>query len=358
LDAEIVPSTLFDNRRDEFGPPELSGFVRTAVYAHLHRHELSIRPDDVWLAITSQFCRYLRGNSESVADYFLDLQGRDGITVVEEPQRTIKLVWQIAVYVRDSTIRDWLLPDFTTTTDDDRLAAVACLMPAPTESGETSLLFVASNEGESSFGGIPSVEILGNAEDWELVARRAKCLRDFELPGSRLMESWTSRLQPILERFARQKRTGTPDVRWWNAMCVIRGSPVILEGWLSAFCAFAPNGRWQILDHRRVKHLCSDGVELQNLPDGRCAFVATEVRNGDNRACVVATGLFGMKKDPFGLRMNAGHRRGGFHRGRFANRTSLVSKKPNRVSVRTTELFDPLVASTNDWVSSGCELTG
>lgn len=35
--------------------PTMNGFIDSAVFAYAHHHDLVIRPDDVWIAILSQF---------------------------------------------------------------------------------------------------------------------------------------------------------------------------------------------------------------------------------------------------------------------------------------------------------------
>ncbi|KAG6371849.1 hypothetical protein JVT61DRAFT_8846 [Boletus reticuloceps] len=44
--------------------PQRNGFVHIVIEAYNRHRTLIIRPDDVWLAILTQFCFFINGNAE------------------------------------------------------------------------------------------------------------------------------------------------------------------------------------------------------------------------------------------------------------------------------------------------------
>ena len=90
--------------------------------------------------------------------------------------------------VVDAGLRGWIMPDFSTTTRDDRVVASVLMM------GTLQKYF------SYTFGivcGIPSVKLLGTVEDWEKMLRRVEKLKGY---GEELA-IWCDLLTPILKRF-------------------------------------------------------------------------------------------------------------------------------------------------------------
>lgn len=53
-----------------------NGLVHTLEAAYSHHHHLTLRPDDVWLAVLSQFSIYVNKNAESLRSYFVTHEGK------------------------------------------------------------------------------------------------------------------------------------------------------------------------------------------------------------------------------------------------------------------------------------------
>jgi hypothetical protein len=51
------------------------GFVKAAIKSYSHHHHLHIRPDDVWLAILTQFSAYVNAHAEDLRDKFVQHEG-------------------------------------------------------------------------------------------------------------------------------------------------------------------------------------------------------------------------------------------------------------------------------------------
>lgn len=261
------------------------GFAETVVFASALRRELVIRPDDVWLALMAQFSRYLRGRPDAVADYFVD--SRLAQTAMFRGDPVNSKSWHVEACLRDSSIREWILPEFVTTTELDRLAAAACLFPGelclgenepPNEVRSTPNMRLFGRQtaptpeslGNAPTTGIEKVDLRGTLTDWEDVERRARRFRDFEIPGGRVMGEWASRLKPVLEKFVRDKRLGKTDLCWYNAACHLRRDfeeNFFFQGWLANFCAFSDAGKWQLRDDQIIR--------ANNIPGGLTSLRVT-----------------------------------------------------------------------------------
>lgn len=58
-----------------------NGFIRAAIEAYNHHHNLIIRPDDVWLAILTQFNLYVNSHAEELRHHFVAHDGQKELEV-------------------------------------------------------------------------------------------------------------------------------------------------------------------------------------------------------------------------------------------------------------------------------------
>ena len=61
--------------------PKGNGFVATAIEAYNNHRNLIIRPDDVWLAIMTQFSFFVNANSEELRNMFVAHEGKRELEV-------------------------------------------------------------------------------------------------------------------------------------------------------------------------------------------------------------------------------------------------------------------------------------
>lgn len=61
LDNELPPVLIADK----------NGFVNAIVEAFNHHHHLVVRPDDIWLAILTQFSSYVNAHAEELRGHFV-----------------------------------------------------------------------------------------------------------------------------------------------------------------------------------------------------------------------------------------------------------------------------------------------
>lgn len=133
----------------------------------------------------------------------------------------------------DGDVKDWVIPDFSTTTNEDKMICGSVLM-ATMKSYFTYRMVAGC--------GIPSISLDGTIEDWQNVKNRVKLFRRYNL------NEWADMLEAILEQFVRAKK-GMVDTAFWDKICHWDGEHLYkipeLSGWITAFCAFDKYGKWQ-----------------------------------------------------------------------------------------------------------------
>ncbi|KAJ7208212.1 hypothetical protein GGX14DRAFT_454167, partial [Mycena pura] len=258
-----------DETHFKIAPTPGNGFVDTVLCAYTHHHALVIRPDDVWLAIVSQFSFYATatGNSCSLLD---NASGKMALEISVEsdaaqPDMT-KLSRRISRLVQktvpNADLRDWLVPEFSTTTLTD--TTVSCLLALSSlySSSSPAAATQARSRGDADYTfdttrGIPRVTLEGERADWELLLTRLDRLRtqykDFGTPTV----AWYHLLHPVLARFvgAFDDPESAENREFWDGAVVwkeeSKGSGYgnkknarKLSGWITAFCAFSVEGTW------------------------------------------------------------------------------------------------------------------
>ncbi|KAH9899270.1 hypothetical protein C8Q73DRAFT_787173 [Cubamyces lactineus] len=217
--------------------PQSNGFVQAVVQAYGTHSHLRIRPDDVWIAMLSQLSFYVNAHAEELRQYFVSHDGQQQLRLGADGDFG-ELARQFAVemkkHISDSTLSEWILPDFSTTTLIDYTVC--------------SVLMMVTCKAYFKFAGsimcgFPSVTLEGTKEDWQRLLYRTSRLYEFgDQPAV-----WAEMLQPILRRFV-AAFDGNPDVTFWRH-AVHRSERDcggdILSGWITAFCVWTPEGRWK-----------------------------------------------------------------------------------------------------------------
>ncbi|KAJ6575585.1 hypothetical protein DFH09DRAFT_1078548 [Mycena vulgaris] len=111
--------------------PRKNGFVDTVILAYNKYYALVIRPDDVWLAILSRFNFFVNANAELLRASFVAHEGQRELVITANnldfsamSRRMVDLIKNVV----DPTLRDWVLPNFTTTTVNDITVSAVLLM--------------------------------------------------------------------------------------------------------------------------------------------------------------------------------------------------------------------------------------
>lgn len=220
--------------------PSGDSFVRGAIQAwgeHLH---LVLRPEEVWFTILAQLNFYMNANAESVRDLFVDHDGQETIRIDDFTWYAIlsRFTEEIQARVKTPWLTGFIHPNFTTTTESDRMTANILMM------GLTKAFF--KFEG-SIVCGLPSVTLLGTEADWTALLAKLDRLPDFGAEP----KAYAARLRPILTRFVRSFATpDAPEIKaFWNNIATAKdpgfcGSPPVqLSGWIGGFFYWRDDGR-------------------------------------------------------------------------------------------------------------------
>lgn len=218
-----------------------NGFVGACYEAYSHHHHLTLRPDDVWLAIVLTFANYVDKHAEEMRKCFVDHDGKKSLNITGGGTIMTAnwdgMIDQMCDQVEKNTkqeVRKWLVPDFSTTTKKDRVIGGVVLMGAMKHYFEY---------GFSLTCGLPSITLEGKLEDWQAVRKRADKLVEFAKGGAWKaqpdLEKWHKILCPVLDKFI-ETYQGSVDLKFWSAICDYQGGSGIsrLSGWLLAFVPF------------------------------------------------------------------------------------------------------------------------
>ncbi|KAJ7062703.1 hypothetical protein C8F01DRAFT_1023758 [Mycena amicta] len=240
--AGLLRGTSFSDPKSCNVLPMPNGFFHALAQAYNQHHALILRPDDVWLAILTQFNFFVNANSELLRASFVAHEGtktpvvtREAVSDYGEFARV--MVEEIEKNVVDPALREWALPRFTTTTVKDTTVASILLMATLKSYFEYVFCFLMC--------GIPRVTLEGEKADWEQLLQRAEKLKEYTVETI----AWYHLLVPVLSRFV--KAFDEPDadsnIDFWQKVAHFRrggSSPSTYTGWISAFCAFNDRGQW------------------------------------------------------------------------------------------------------------------
>ncbi|KAI9150871.1 DUF4419 domain [Paramyrothecium foliicola] len=308
----IIQSSFAKQGLDErHVTPCKNGFVWSAVHAYSTHHHLVVRPDDVWFAILTQLSFYINAHAEELRSLFVAHEGQQHLEVFEAGTiNTVdfgtlaeRMTHMIAKYVKDPELRTWVMPEFSTTSDSDRVVA--------------SILFMGAMQKYFSYGmsltcGIPSITLLGQQSDWQMIFTRLDKLEQLgEEPTH-----FAKMLRPVLAYMilSFEQPTSPGVVNFWNKMLTdhVRGSGMdYLSGWLGAFCYWSAEGK--------ANRVASNGfgldgiaypvVDLDNVPEG---FASVPVRVNDNgmiHECTMLAGSLGIEALSFAQPSRGEHNR-------------------------------------------------
>jgi hypothetical protein len=179
-------------------------------------------------------------NAEQARHLFVKHEGQQTIYVEDYTWTAVLLQFkdQIQARIKTEWLRDWIIPDFSTTNADDVMTANILMM------GLMKAYF--KYEG-GIICGLPSVTLLGKKEDWEKLLARLDRLADF----GQEPDVYRARLTPILKRFVRSfEEPDSEEVReFWSRIVFAQYSdmcgatPMELSGWITGFLFWDTEGR-------------------------------------------------------------------------------------------------------------------
>jgi hypothetical protein len=235
----IIQSSF--NKFDSSSPtfPSKNGFILAAISAYSHHHHLTLRPEDIWFAILTQLSLYVNAHAEELRAFFVAHEGKKELWIECSGVWDFALIAErmgklIAQNVVDPGLREWIMPQFTTTTKTDTVVA--------------SVLMMGALQKYFSYGalmrcGIPSVTLLGVKEDWQTLLERLEKLR---VLGNEPTQFYAL-LKPVLTRFVRTfDDPESDDIKdfWSRIAHESRGSGSHrISGWITAFSFWDQDGK-------------------------------------------------------------------------------------------------------------------
>jgi hypothetical protein len=135
--GNLLQSSFNDGDMPPSISPNRNGFVHSVTTAYNHHYHVVIRPDDIWLAITTQFSSYVNAHAEDLRHVFVAHEGQKDLVVVYPVATRHTVDWShfaqqivglIEQSILDPELRDWIVPAFTTTTFHDRITAQIVMM--------------------------------------------------------------------------------------------------------------------------------------------------------------------------------------------------------------------------------------
>ena len=267
--------------------PQINGFVHTVIEAYNSHRALVIRPDDVWIAILTQFCFFVNGNAEELRSTFVAHQGKKELAVSMKNRYSMDPAYMarqmtdlMQEHITDASLKEWIMPNFTTTTLTDRSISAIVMMGTMKE--YFSYKFYA-------MCGIPRVTLEGQKSDWEEILRRLEGLKKYGVQTN----TWYHLLRPIISRFvtAYDNPNAPENLEFWNKVAHRIGGgsgPRWLSGWITAFCVFDKQGQWQGGKLAEEQHgstpyptLPYPRVDSDDIP---CGYTCVDVKLDDNGA--------------------------------------------------------------------------
>jgi hypothetical protein len=229
--------------------PNQNGFVGTLLEAYTQDRALVIRPDDVWLAILSQFNFFVSARAELLRANFVAHDGTRELRVVVVDELATRhnvnfgeLARQMADLVEknvvDPSLRAWATPAFTTTTPNDTTVSAVLLMATLKKYFTYRIVLYGC--------GIPQVTLEGERSDWLNILGRLEKLKEYGLETT----AWYHLLRPVITRFvaAFDEPTSPSNVDFWQRVAHFQpggsGRGNHYTGWITAFTVFSKEGRW------------------------------------------------------------------------------------------------------------------
>ncbi|EEB92618.1 hypothetical protein MPER_08845, partial [Moniliophthora perniciosa FA553] len=242
-----------------------NGFVNALTDAYNQHRALSIRPDDVWIAILAQFSFFVNTNAERIRAHFVEYEGQKELTVttigtrytVDFGQLAKEMTEQIRANIKDQALCDWILPDFSTTTLNDTVVSSVVMMATLQKYFSYSKMLRC---------GIPKVTLEGEKADWEKLLARVDKLKEY---GDETTK-WFTLLHPVLSRLvaAFDAPDSQENIEFWQRVAHYKrgaSGPRYVSGWMTAFCVFDEDGKWLAGNVNNKSHLVLDGTRYHSV---------------------------------------------------------------------------------------------
>ncbi|KAM9993929.1 hypothetical protein ACTFIZ_011895 [Dictyostelium cf. discoideum] len=277
-----------------------NSFVYSAWESYNNHHHLVLRPDNIWMAILTQLSFYINKNSEELRDKFVDFNNKKELIVetkypiLEAPfdELTIEMSNQIQSNIKDPSIKDLIIPNFTTTTESDKVVFSIALMS--TMKSYFNFVF-------QTLCGLSEVTLLGEINDWINLKERVEKLIQFDNKDCEI-KKWLVYLLAVIDKFI-ESANGNPDTTWWNQIVDHReqSGGDVLTGWLATFCVFDNDGNFN--DDEYIESFAGEKkedfpwprVNADSIPNGFVSCPVLLKDSGKEYNSTIYSGHFGSK---------------------------------------------------------------
>lgn len=227
--------------------PYGSGLIEGIIRAFQQDLHLVLRPDDIWLAITTQLSFYINAHAEELRHLFVAHEGQKQLIVDLTPQtmENLDVAYAAVLFseliqknVIDPELASWMLPNFSTSTSND-VSVAAMVMMATTKTYFEYIIAVGC--------GFPSVTLLGEREDWVNLLEKLPKLAEFGDEPEEWSKLLIKAVEKMIETYDHPDDQATKDL-WMKAVhrtgaeASGRGLKS-LSGWITAFCFWDGEGR-------------------------------------------------------------------------------------------------------------------
>lgn len=243
---------LHDSFSDVDQNPEIkvvpygNGLIEGIIRAFQQDLHLVLRPDDIWLAITTQLSFYINAHAEELRHLFVTHEGQKQLVVDLSPQtmENLDVAYAAVLFsqliqgnVIDPELASWMLPNFSTSTSND-ISVAAMVMMATTKAYFEYIILMGC--------GFPSVTLLGEREDWVTLLERLPKLTVFGDEPEEWSKLLTKVIEKMIETYDHPDDQATKDF-WMKAVHQTGGEASgmglkSLSGWITAFCFWDGEG--------------------------------------------------------------------------------------------------------------------
>jgi hypothetical protein len=244
------------------------GAVGAAFSVH---YPLVLSPDSVWLTISQGLAHHINANAEAVRKKFVAHEGKVQIVIRRDSfiKGALDNDWEGAFGEFSSKIQEhigksnheMIVADFSTTGPVERAASEVVLMDAMKSYFEYGMMTMC---------GIPDIELLGTAGDWERLRDK---VNGWTFPGKADLAWWTTPLKRVLDGFVSAAK-GKADPEWWESFYKENsghgsGSVSKISGWINWLFPYVQGSDDKLVKNRKVGVLgleYGDGLEESDYP--------------------------------------------------------------------------------------------
>lgn len=255
-----------------------NGFVGACLRAYNQHYHLVLRPDDVWIAITTSLSRFIDKNAKEMRSTFVDHDNVKDLVVYGvgdiQSANYEQLIKDMMVLIDENTkddIAEWLTCDFTTSTETTRTVSRVVLMGAMKNYFNYKMCLEC---------GLPKVTLQGTKADWQVIRNRIDKMLNW---GNKDLVMWHSVLFPVLDNFVGAFDNNV-DKDFWNRIACETGGgsgPSYLKGWILSFIAFDDVGKYILNPIDQINETNDYGkVDTNDIPTSTVEVPVTIDDNG------------------------------------------------------------------------------